>query len=120
MKKSFTLLGLLVVFSSGNVHAANIAVIASPPNLLNLAVLLIAVFGIVASFKVLALVRGGVFSRSWQLFVAAFGVLALAQLAFLINTIEMLLLPTVVVPALVVVATGLFLYGIWEAKRVLG
>ncbi len=120
MKKTFTLLGLLLVFTSSNVYAANIAVIASPPNLLNLIVLIIAVIGIATSFKVLALVRGGVFSKSWQVFVAAFVSLALAQLIFLLNTVEMLVLPAFAVPALVVVAAGLFLYGIWEAKRILG
>ena len=120
MKKTFTLLGLLVIVACSNAHAANVAVIASPPNLLNVIVLIIAVVGIMASLKVLTLVRGGVFSKSWQLFVAAFGALAAAQLAYLLNTVEMLVLPAVVVPALVVVATGLFLYGIWEAKRVLG
>jgi hypothetical protein len=120
MKKTFTLLGLLLVFTSSSVNAANIAVITSPPNLLNLVVLIIAVVGIVASLKVLALVRGGVLGKSWQLFIAAFGALALAQLLFLLNTMEMLALPAFAVPALVVVATGLFLYGIWETRRVLG
>jgi hypothetical protein len=69
--------------------------------------------------KVLNLVRGGQLSKSWQLFLAAFIVLVLSQAAVLLSILEVIVLPSFVIPACLAIATGLLLLGIIETKRVL-
>ncbi len=73
-----------------------------------------------ASFKVLLLVRGGQLARGVQLFVAAFGLLALCQLLVLFGTIEVLSVPSFVPPLILSGMTGLFLFGLMQIRRVLG
>jgi len=119
MKKLFPTLAAAVLLSQP-AHAANFAVMATPPNLLNLAVLVAAVVGLVGGVRVLSLVKGGHLARTWQVFVLGLGVMILCQVALLGAAMEFFALPTFVVPALLVVSVGLFVYGIFETKRVLG
>ena len=120
MKKySFILTGLLVLITE-SANAANFAVITSPPTILSLLVL-VAAFGCVAGcFKVSELVKGGLFSKSWQLFLAGFGMFAVSQIASLCVTFEVLALPSFVVPGILTLMSGLFLYALYEARRILG
>lgn len=119
MNKKILLGALILCASAGRAEAANLAVITSPPTLLDVLILAFAVACAGATFKVLTLVRGGQLSKSWQFFVAGFGVLGLCQLAKLAGALEIITLPTFVVPACLAVMTGLFLFGIIETKRVL-
>ena len=110
---------LIIIFFCGfnNAYAANLAVITSPPTLLNLVGLVVAVICVVGAFKVLTLVRGGSFSRSWQFLMGGFITFVIGQLVMLLNTFEIIAIPSFLFPAFLVLATGLFLYGIWETKR---
>ena len=119
MNKKISLAMLFLCASAGRAEAANFAVIASPPTLFNVLILAVAIACVCGAFKVLALVRGGQLSKSWQFFVAGFGVLGLCQLAMLAGAFEIITLPAFVVPAGLAVMTGLFLFGIIETKRVL-
>ena len=119
MNKKALLVALGLCASACRVEAANFAVITSPPTLINILVLGIAVAGVRGAVKVLSLVRGGQLSRSWQYFVAAFAMLGLSQLAILGRAFEIINLPTFIVPACFAVMTGLFLLGIIETKRAL-
>lgn len=119
MKKITTLTGLFLLAAGADAHAANLAVITTPMNLINVAVFLIAIGGVVGSIQVLSLVRGGALSKSWQLFVGGFIALALAQCIFVLNAIEVFAAPSFITPALVAVAAGMIIYGVWQAKRVL-
>ncbi|MGD8921701.1 MAG: hypothetical protein PVH24_00500 [Candidatus Zixiibacteriota bacterium] len=110
---------LLVLAGAGQSQAANVAVVTSPPTILNILVLIFAGACLTVCAQLLSLVRGGLFAKIWQLFLLAFVVLALSQIASLLNVFEVVLLPEFVVPALLVLATGVFLYGIFEAKRIL-
>ncbi|UCD62785.1 MAG: hypothetical protein JSW34_08440 [Candidatus Zixiibacteriota bacterium] len=112
-----TLIGVLL--GANPAMAANIAVITSPPTTLKLVVFGVAVGCVVATFKVLGVLKGGLLSKSWQLFLFAFLVLALGQLASLMGDMEILNLPGYVSPALWVLTSGLFLYAIFETKRTL-
>lgn len=112
-------LGLLLILSPA-ANAANLAVITHPPNIFSLLVLIVAVAGLIGAFKVSELVRGGLMSKSWQMFIVGFVVLALAQVASLLHAFEILALPSFVVPAMLVVMVGLFTYGVYEARRTLG
>jgi hypothetical protein len=120
MNKTVFLTLLLLTGASTEAHAANIAVLFTAPNLFNIVVLGLAVVGTVGSFKVYSLVRGGGLSRSWLFFAGGFVVLGLSQLLFLLDVTEVAELPSFVAPAVVAVAAGLILYGIWDAKRILG
>jgi len=101
-------------------EAANVAVIATAPGILNVMILAVACAGMAIGFQVLSVVKGGRLSRSWQLFVAGFGVLILAQILVLIHCMEVLSLPGWAVPALLVLMSGIFAYGVFLTKRVLG
>jgi hypothetical protein len=120
MKKTIALTTALLVAASTEAHAANIAVMFTAANLFNIVILGLAVVGAVGSFKVFSLVRGGVLSKSWLFFIGGFGLLGVAQLLLLLNATEVTSLPAFVMPALVAGAAGLILYGIWDAKRILG
>jgi len=112
--------GCLMFFLSGSAKAANFAVITSPPTILNILVLLAAIGCVVIGLKVVELVRGGQLSKVWQVFIGAFVVLILAEGVRLAATFELIALPDLVTPAMMVVSIGLFLYGLLETKRVLG
>ena len=119
MKRVFSIAILLVVAAGANASAANFALITSPPTLLNAFVLLIAIGCAIGSIKIFDLVRGGQMSKSWQILIIGFIVFAASQIVNLCVTFEIVALPAYVVPALMVVALGLFLYGIFETKRIL-
>ncbi|HOP07350.1 MAG TPA: hypothetical protein PLF13_08680 [candidate division Zixibacteria bacterium] len=119
MKKIwFSTIALALIADSA--HAANLAVITTPPALLNSVVLIGAVVCGVGAYKVLSTVRGGLLSRSWRMFLVGFAVLVLSQAAWLIDVLEIYALPTYVGPALLTIAIGFLTYGIFETKKALG
>jgi hypothetical protein len=108
-----------IIALSGNAHAANLAVITSPPTIMNLVVMLLGVAGVVIGIQLLSSLRGGMMVKAWQIFVAGFGVLVLGQLSILLQTFEIASLPGWVSPGLMVLWAGTFFYGAFEAKRIL-
>jgi hypothetical protein len=120
MKRTLFTTGMIALLASSTTHAANVAVIASPPTLLDTLVLGLAVFATVTSLKVFDLVRGGLLSKSWQFFAGGFAALALAQLMRILNAMEIFNLPTFVVPAIVMIMIGLFIMGVIQTKKTLG
>lgn len=120
MKKLILSSFLLVGVGAGSAQAANLAVITSPPTLLNLVLLGLAVACIVFSLKVLNLIRGGHLGKCWQLFIGGFLLLGVSQLAMLFNVLEIVSLPEFVAPALMAAMAGMFCYGVIEMRRTLG
>jgi hypothetical protein len=119
MKATTAVTLMLVAGLSGRAEAANLAVIVSPPALLNLIVLGLAVAAIVIGVPLLRVIKGGYLSRPWQLFIAGFGVLALAQFLGLIRVLEIAAVPLWITAALTAVWAGTFFYGVFETKKVL-
>ena len=117
--KKLLLFAVLIAGSSIEAHAANFAVITSPPTMVNLLALIIAGVAVGGSFQVLSLVRGGQLSKSWQLFTAGFAVLALSQVAKALNTFEIVAIPEYLVPTCFAVMGALFLYGVILTTRTL-
>ncbi len=116
--KKILFIGLgIMLGGTGSAHAANLAVIKSPPALISLVIFIVAVVCIVVTLKLLELIRGGLLSKSWQLFLAGFSALAVAQVVYLLSAFEVVAIPAYVVPALLVVMTGLFTFGAFEAKK---
>jgi len=125
MKRVFFItVSIMMIGSSAN--AANIAMITSTPTMLDILILICGLGCVFGAMKVLSLVRGGQFSKKgglylsgWQFLLGGFSALILIQLLRIFNAIEVILLPTFVIPACFILMMGLFLYGIYEAKRVL-
>ena len=118
MKKIFLTVAFLTAAAT-NAQAANLAVITSPPTILNILVFLFACACLFLCAQVLGLVKGGQLSKSWQMFLLGFTLLALSQIASLLHTFEILAVPGFVVPIMMVLMVGLFMYGMYETKRIL-
>jgi hypothetical protein len=112
-------LGILAI-AAPKAEAANLAVITAPPTLLNIVICLVALAAAVLCWQVASVVKGGLLSKSWQIFTFAFALLAIGQAVAVAATIEVVQLPSFVVPAILVAMAGLFLYGVLETKRTLG
>ena len=119
MKKVAVLSLGIILSQTGSANAANLAVITSPPTILNLIILFVAVAAMVVGFKLLDALRGGLLQKSWKMFMVGFGVLVLAQASALLQTFEILTLPIWVTPGLMMIWSGLFFYAVFETRRVL-
>ncbi len=117
MKKNYVLFSLLLL--GADAHAANFAVITQPPTMLSAVLLLVGLGCLVGSVKILSLLRGGLLFKSWQIFLSAFAVLMISQLANLLHDFEIFMLPSFAVPALLLLALGLFMFGVFETKKTL-
>lgn len=111
---------LMVLASAARADAANLAVITNPPTIVNLLVFVGAVACAGGAIKVFGLVRGGRLSKSWQLFIVGFILLAVSEIILLCQTVEVLTLPEFVVPTLLAAMAVVFLFGILEVKKTLG
>ncbi|MGH8016373.1 MAG: hypothetical protein ACREBV_09295, partial [Candidatus Zixiibacteriota bacterium] len=80
MKKRVVIGPLALMAVGGNVNAANMAMITSPPTMFSFFVLVIAGFCLFGSFQIWNQVKGGMLSRSWQMFLLGFLILAVSQL----------------------------------------
>jgi hypothetical protein len=101
------------------VQAANYAVVTTAPGALNVLVLIGAVVAAFGAYKVQDLVRGGLMSKSWQLFAAGFVLLALAQVVSLVESMHLAAVPTYIVPVLWTLMVAAFAYGIVIVRRTL-
>ena len=119
MKKQF-LIGLSTVLTMcTSAHAANLAMIASPPTMFSFFVFVIAGFCLFVSFQVWNQVKGGLLSRSWQMFLLGFVLLAVSQLLNVLTSIELMAPPGYVVPGLLTLMAGAFLYGAYNTRKTL-
>lgn len=120
MYKRLPLVAMLFLLGNSRAEAANLAVITNPPTMMNILILGFGIACVGGAFRVYTLVRGGQLSKSWQLFLGGFAVLVLAQLLMIFSAMEIVSLPSFVIPACFVLMAGLFLWGILETKRTLG
>lgn len=110
---------MLTLAPLSRAEAANLAVIANPPTMLNFLVLVGAVACTTGAFKVWMLIRGGRLSKCWQWFMAGFACLALAEIILLFQMFELMRLPEFIAPLLLMAMAALFLYGVLEIKKTL-
>jgi hypothetical protein len=120
MKSRFLFLTAVVCGTAASANAGEVAVIANPPTFITTLIFLGACACIAVCFQVLLLVRGGQLSRSWQLFLAGFAVLALSQLGIILHNLGAISMPNWLSPTLLVLMSATFLYGLYETKRILG
>ncbi len=102
-----------------NAYAVNLAVITSAPTMMDILILICGIGCVLGAIKIIGLVKGGKFSKCWQFLLGGFSVLILVQLLQIFNALEIIMLPEFIVPVCFILMLGLFLYGIYEAKRVL-
>jgi len=119
MKKRLLTAIFTILALSGRANAANVAMIASPPTLFSFFVLVIAGFCLFSSFQVLSQVKGGMLSRSWQMFFLGFLLLAVSQLASILSAMEFISLPAYFTPLMLVLMAGVFAYGVYNARKTL-
>jgi len=119
MRFSTAITALVLTGLSARAEAANLAVIATPPSLMSLTILGLAVAGAVFGFQLLKVVKGGFLFRAWQIFVAGFALLALSQLTNLLRVTEIAAIPTWVPQVLMVLWAGSFFYAVFETRRML-
>lgn len=119
MKSQIALSAAALTLTAATTHAGEVAVIANPPAFFTFAIFAGACACIAVCFQVLMLVRGGQLSRSWQLFLAGFCVLAVSQLGMILHGFGVISMPSWLVPTLLVVMSGVFFWGLFETKRML-
>lgn len=119
MKSRIAFTAAAVTLLATSAHADEVAVIANPPTFFTFAIFAGACACIAVCFQVLMLVRGGQLSRSWQLFLAGFSVLAVSQLGLILHNFGVFTMPSWLVPTLMVAMAGVFFWGLYETKRML-
>ena len=119
MKKSMFLWILISAALGSDVQATNLAVIASPPTMFSLFVLIVAGACLFGSFQVMGQVKGGYLSRSWQMFFLGFALLAISQLASIFSAMEFFSLPDIFTPLMLLLMSGLFAFGVFSARKTL-
>ncbi len=120
MKKILSISVFGSILCSTNIQAANFALITTPPAILNIFSFLVAGGCLIGSYKIYELVRGGFLSKGWKIFILGFSSFIISQIIYLFNLFEIVLLPDYLVPTFVLLSIGLFMYGIFELRKVLG
>jgi hypothetical protein len=91
----------------------------SASSIFHLALLICAVFCLLWGLKVLSLVRGGLLSRGWQMFVLGFATLVLAQVLVVFGKAHVLAMPEFVAVLLYLVMAAVWLAGLYQIQKAL-
>ncbi len=114
------LIGLIAVLAiCDSAQAANLAMITSPPAMFSFFVMVISGFCLYSSFQVLSQVKGGLLSRSWQMFLLGFGLLTISQFLSFASALEFFSISAGVVNGLLFLMAGVFAYGVYNARKTL-
>ncbi|MFZ1684921.1 MAG: hypothetical protein WAU88_12450 [Candidatus Zixiibacteriota bacterium] len=95
------------------------AVVTAPPLLVTLLLLVSACACVAFAVQVFMLIKGGQLSRGWLILTGGFVVLAISQVVTLLAGFGVIPASRFLIPALLIVMTGLFGYGLYETKRTL-
>ena len=124
IKKALNIIYLittLLIMSSRPAHAAFDAnELYTTGAIINLVVLVCAAVCLIWALRILSLVKGGLISKSWQMFVVGFCFLIAAQLMVVGEKVGILTLPTYVSTALYLLMTITWLAGLYQTRKVLG
>jgi len=112
---------MLGIVSTKPAHAAfDTSELYSAGTIVNLIVLICAAVCLIWAVKILTLVKGGLISKSWQMFVVGFCFLIAAQLTVVGEIVGLIILPAYVVTALYLLMTITWLAGLYQTRKVLG
>lgn len=114
--------GLLILSAAipAEAHAANFALITTPPTMLSVIILLAAGVGLVICAQVWGSVKGGHMGRVWLLFLIGLSLLLVNRAIALITDLQIASMPDFLAPAILALMAGVFVYGMFEAKRIFG
>ncbi len=112
---------IVPLLSGSSAHAAlNPAVFYTPSGILDLAIFLATVICLIWAARVMSLVKGGMLSKSWQMFSLGFGFLLIARVLVLGETASLFAFPGYVLTGLYLLMIITWLYGLYQTKKVLG
>nr|MBN2276705.1 hypothetical protein [candidate division Zixibacteria bacterium] len=115
------IIALMVLGSHQPARAAfNMDNLSSPSGLINIVVLLCAVICLVWALKIMSLVRGGLISKSWQMFALGFSFLIMAQVIVVLQEAGFFSVPGYLTTALYLIMTITWLMGLYQTRKVLG
>lgn len=121
MKTLFFSLMLTLAAGAAMAQATPPVAMAPAQPLLMTIVLLVAALGcIVFCVQVFTVVRGGQLSKSWLVFGGGFLLLAISQVIVLLSGFGVIVNNSWIVPCILAAMTGLFMWGLYETKRILG
>jgi hypothetical protein len=122
MKRSIflTLLSLAPATLCAQQNDPIVAVSTTPPLLLTILLVAGTCACVVFGVQVFFLVRGGQLSTSWLFLVGGFGLLTISQIVILLNGFGVISNIRYLVPILLLIMSGLFIYGLLGIKKVLG
>ncbi len=124
MKKiiNISFLVLLVFVLAGDAAQASINIedFYTTSSIFDIALLICALICLMWSLRIMSLVRGGLMSKSWQMFVLGFGFLVIAQLFVVGENARLFLLPGYITSALYLLMVFMWIAGLYKTRRVLG
>ena len=124
MKKIFCMVGPALIWSAVSAEPAraslNMEAIYTPSGIIDAALILLSLVCLLWSMRVMSLVKGGLMSKSWQMFAIGFAFLLMASLLSLGNTASLIIMPDYVFGALYLLMLITWLMGIHQAKKILG
>lgn len=98
----------------------NPALFYTPSGILEVLIFLGSLICLLWSAKVMSLVKGGLLSRTWQMFSLGFGFLLIASLLSLGETVNIMKFPAYVFGALYLFMIVTWLVGLFQVKKALG
>lgn len=112
---------IVSLFAVPSVHASEtMKQMYTTGGIVNIAMLLGALIGLIWSLKVMTLVKGGLMSRSWQMFSLGFIFLLLARALAIGKSINAFSLPEIVPAVLYLLMVLMWLVGVYQSKKILG
>ncbi len=123
MKKAGYILSIFFVsisLAGEPAHAAvNTALFYTPAGILDIAILIGALVCLIWASKVLSLVKGGLLSKSWQMFAFGFGLLLVARILALAETVSLFQIPAFTLTGIYLAMILIWLYGLYRTKKIL-
>lgn len=121
-KTKYILFGIFLIgmVSTQTAQAAvDTKALYSVSGIADMALLLCIFICLIWSMKIMSLVRGGMMSKSWQMFTLGFIFLILARVITLSAIINLFVVPDYVSTVLYLLMTITWLIGIFQTKRIL-
>jgi len=124
MKRIINILfmAVLVVFITGGAAWASVKIedLYTTTSIFDITLLICAFICLLWSLRIMSLVRGGLMSKSWQMFVLGFGFLVIAQLIALGANAQLFLIPGYITTVLYLLMAVMWLAGLYRTRRILG
>lgn len=115
------LIFILAMFTINTAYASiKIDNFYSTTSIFNISLLICAFICLMWSLRIMSLVRGGLMSKSWQMFVLGFGFLVVAQLIVVGDKAHLYNTPGHVITILYLLMAIMWLIGLYRTRRVLG